>query len=207
MPADGMVVSAKNDVTAIILAGGQSRRMRQSLSGLSKGNQPTDKAWLSYQGKSLIRWALGSLPDVKHVIVSTRRADPRYAELGQVITDLPWLGEGPLAGLASCLGHVKTPYAAVLPCDILNWPVDWLSRLRNARVPACYASTERPHYLCALLQADLHQNLLSFLAQGCFSVQAWYQTLPAMPVQFAVDQQFFINCNTVDDLPIPGLDQ
>jgi molybdopterin-guanine dinucleotide biosynthesis protein A len=92
------------DCTALILAGGESRRMGQ------------DKASLLLGERTLLQSVLATLqPLFAEVIVSVRQ--PRHEiDLPQVCDDP--LHTGPLAGLVAGLERVNTPWLFALACDM-----------------------------------------------------------------------------------------
>ena len=92
------------DCTAVILAGGDSRRMGQ------------DKAALPLHGKPLLQHVTDAVAQVfPRVIVSVRQ--PRAGlNLPQVCDALP--GGGPLAGLAAALERIETPWLFAVGCDM-----------------------------------------------------------------------------------------
>lgn len=93
-----------DDCTAIILAGGDSRRMGQ------------DKATLEFSGQPLIQAAIGTMQRLFPVtIISVREPRPEI-KLPQVC-DLQADG-GPLTGLVSALAQITTPWAFVVGCDM-----------------------------------------------------------------------------------------
>ena len=92
------------DCTAIIMAGGDSRRMG------------TDKASLLLDGQTLLQSVITIMQQVfPQVIVSVRQ--PRAGiDLPQVCDEQP--DGGPLAGLAASLGQITTPWAFAVACDM-----------------------------------------------------------------------------------------
>jgi molybdopterin-guanine dinucleotide biosynthesis protein A len=92
------------DCTALILAGGDSRRMGQ------------DKASLVLQGKTLLEHVTTTMRQVfSKVIVSVRQ--PRVGvELPQVCDEVS--ASGPLAGLVAGLAQAKTPWVFAVACDM-----------------------------------------------------------------------------------------
>lgn len=92
------------DCTAIILAGGDSRRMG------------SDKANLLLGGQTLLQRVIATMHGIfPYVIVSVRQLRPEI-DLPQVCDECS--NAGPLAGLASGLGHITTPWAFVVACDM-----------------------------------------------------------------------------------------
>lgn len=95
----------KEALTAVILAGGQSRRMGQN------------KALLSLGGQSFLeRIIAAATPLVQSVAVVDN------GEAGSVYQGVCWKDryteQGPVAGIETALWHIKTPYALILSCDL-----------------------------------------------------------------------------------------
>lgn len=93
------------DCTAIILAGGESKRMGR------------DKAALLFNGETLLQSVIGSVqPLFAQTLVSVReiRADISLPQICDTQAD-----GGPLVGLISALEKVTTPWVFVVACDML----------------------------------------------------------------------------------------
>ncbi len=97
------------DCTAIILAGGESRRMGH------------DKASLLLGGRTLLEQVIATMQQVfPCVIVSVRQPRPEI-HLLQVCDEPSWQQQasaGPLAGLAAGLAGITTPWAFAVACDM-----------------------------------------------------------------------------------------
>ena len=94
-------------LTAIILAGGQSRRMG------------TDKALMPYLGKPLIRYSMDlALCYTKNIIISTNQDGLRNLGFPVVADKFPL--KAPLAGIHAGLLSSKTEWNLVLTCDMPN---------------------------------------------------------------------------------------
>lgn len=92
------------DCTAVILAGGESKRMGR------------DKANLMLDGQTLLQHVIATMQQVfPQVIISVREARPEIA-LPQVC-DAPDV-HGPLAGVIAALAQIKTPWAFIVACDM-----------------------------------------------------------------------------------------
>ena len=92
------------DCTAVILAGGESKRMGQ------------DKARLVLDGQTLLQHVIATMQQVfPHVILSVSEPRPEI-ELLQVCDD-PSV-HGPLAGVLAALDHVTTQWAFIIACDM-----------------------------------------------------------------------------------------
>jgi len=92
------------DCTAIIMAGGDSRRMG------------TDKANVALGEKTLLQSVIATMQQLfPQVIVSVRQ--PRAGiDWPQVCDEQP--DGGPLAGLVASLGQITTPWAFMVACDM-----------------------------------------------------------------------------------------
>ena len=92
------------DCTAIIMAGGDSRRMG------------TDKANLLLDGQTLLQGVIAAMQELfPKVVVSTRK--PRAGITQRQICDAQDNG-GPLAGLVASLEAISTPWAFAVACDM-----------------------------------------------------------------------------------------
>ena len=77
-----------------------------------------DKALMELEGRALIERPLAALRDVAEEVWLASGVGPRYEHLGLrcVLDSEP--GSGPLAGLAAGLLECRTPWMAVLACDL-----------------------------------------------------------------------------------------
>jgi molybdopterin-guanine dinucleotide biosynthesis protein A len=131
---------------AILLAGGQSRRMGTSKAALRVGEQTVAE----YQLQKL-------LPSVERVIFVTNEQDmvffsERFA--GQkrvdVILDVErFRGQGPLAGIFSGMNVGKSDWFLVLACDMVNIEQSMVSNLLNeVREHQAHQRENNSVYLC-----------------------------------------------------------
>jgi len=90
--------------TAVIMAGGNSRRMGQDKAGLRLGNQTL------LQSVSAVMQHL--FPQVL-ISVRQRRGESNLPQVCDTLAD-----GGPLAGLEAALGAVATPWVFVVACDM-----------------------------------------------------------------------------------------
>jgi molybdopterin-guanine dinucleotide biosynthesis protein A len=106
------------NLSAVILAGGESRRMGR------------DKAWLEFNGQPLIFRAFRTVRDlgITEVFVSGR-ADTDYSKLHcSVLLDRE-PGSGPLAGIERALDAAQAPLLLVLAVDLPRMTADFLRKL------------------------------------------------------------------------------
>lgn len=188
----------RQDITALVLAGGQGSRM----GGCDKGLQ-------TLHGQPLVAWVVAALaPQAGALLISANRNRERYAEFGcPVIADDPaasW-GEsaGPLAGLHAGLSQCATPWLLSAPCDVPELPADLAVRLtvaacRENLLLAVANSAGRQHPVIALLHRDLLPDLERYLASGRRSVHGWQQGLAHAEVDFGAGS--LANLNTLEEL-------
>ena len=161
------------DCTAIVLAGGDSRRM---------GN---DKANLRLGEQTLLQCVIVTMQQVfPSVVVSVR--EPRSGiDLPQICdertnTDVGVPGGGPLAGLVSSLGRITTPWAFVVACDmpfIEPALVEWLGRFRSKCQVVVPVVQGHPQPLAAFYAASCLASLRESLAMHDKSLRGALQAL------------------------------
>lgn len=180
------------DVSGLILAGGQGRR----LGGVDKGL--VEVAGLPMISHVLARFA----PQVGPLFISANRNLARYAAFGHpVLADTTADYGGPLEGMASALARCETPYLAVVPCDSPFLPLDLVARLRQAAQDAAAevavaAAAGRLQPVFALLAAGLLPSLRAYLASGEHKLDRWYAQHRMQTVEFPDGEQAFENVNT-----------
>lgn len=92
------------DCTAIIMAGGDSRRMGM------------DKASLLLDGQTLLQSVMATMQQLFPKVIVSVRAPRTGIDLPQVCDEQP--DGGPLAGLVASLGQITTPWAFMVACDM-----------------------------------------------------------------------------------------
>ncbi|MGO5000126.1 molybdenum cofactor guanylyltransferase MobA [Oceanisphaera sp. W20_SRM_FM3] len=186
-------------VTAVILAGGEGRRM-----------QGADKGLLSLWGRPLVRHLFERLnPQVDQVLINANRNQDRYREYAPVFSDNDSLHsasdfKGPLAGMAAGLQHAAHDWVLFVPCDSPLAPPDLAQRLSTA-VSHCgqiavVDDGERVHPATVLLHKSLLPSLLAYLAAGDRKLQLWYAQHKLIKVDFSDQRTAFTNLNTPEAL-------
>ena len=186
----------KNNITAVVLAGGRGRRL---------GGQ--DKGLVDLDGKPLIEHILELvMPQVSAVIINANRNQQVYADLGHpVISDNMADYQGPLAGFAVALAACNTDYIMTLPCDGPYVPVDLVSRLsaamkdNDAELAVAYDG-QRMQPVYALIPRSLLGSLQDFLDAGDRKIDLWYARHNTALADFSDVIDTFFNINTEDDL-------
>lgn len=186
------------DITVVILAGGQGSRM----SGLDKG-------WLNLEGQPLISHILNSLRrQSENIIINANRNLNQYAEYGYPVLKDSMTGfQGPLAGMLAAMSFVKTQYILTLPCDgpfIVN---DYVNRMmkglgENTRAVAVASDGHNIQPVYTLLPVNLKPDLESFLASGHRAIKYWLKQQELNIIEFTSqhDARMFVNVNTPQHL-------
>jgi len=201
-----------DQVCAVVLAGGEGRRM----GGVDKGLQLLD-------GKPLARHALQrlqaqTLGAPRTLAINANRNQALYASW-----DVPvWIDAvggfaGPLAGFHTALQHCAAThdYLLTVPCDSPLFPLDLLARLAHAlatsHAPIAMASapdgpqdpTLRRQPVFCLLRTSLLPSLEQYLQEGGRKIDAWTQAQGQVEVAFNQPHdagRAFFNANTLAEL-------
>ncbi len=188
--------AARDDVTGLVLAGGQGRRM----GGVDKGLVLLD-------GRPLVAHVLERLaPQVGDVLINANQNLERYSAFGApVVPDTVGGFAGPLAGLHAGLARATREFVVTVPCDSPFLPHDLVARLAAARAAhdaqlAVAKTYDQPHPVFALVKRDVLPHLAAFLDAGGRKIDAWYASLRVTEVAFDDEADAFRNINTIDEL-------
>jgi molybdenum cofactor guanylyltransferase len=189
-------VIAPADITGIVLAGGQGRRMGG-----------VDKGLVAFAGRPLVAHAIERIaPQVGAILINANQNVEQYRAFGhRVVSDAVGGFAGPLAGLHAGLIATQTPYAVTAPCDSPFLPLDLVARLGAALVHdhaqlAVAKTFDQVHPVFALVDAAVLPHLEQFLKKGGRKIDAWYATLAATEVPFDDEADAFRNINTRAEL-------
>jgi molybdopterin-guanine dinucleotide biosynthesis protein A len=187
---------ARDDLTGLVLAGGQGRRMGS-----------VDKGLVDFAGRPMVAHVIARLaPQVGALVINANQNAERYAAFGHpVVADAIGGFAGPLAGLHAGLNASATPYVVTSPCDSPFLPLDLAARLAAAlsagRAELAVARTgEQPHPVFALVDRRVLPHLERFLQDGGRKIDAWYATLQVVEVPFDDEADAFRNINTRQEL-------
>src|SRR5689334_2537140 len=183
-----------SDVTGIVLAGGQGRRM----GGVDKGLQ-------LLHGRPMVAAVLARLtPQVNEILINANQNLEAYAKFGhRVVPDAIGGFAGPLAGLHAGLGKANHPLVLTAPCDSPFLPLDLFSRLKSALNEndlAVAKTGNQPHPVFSLVRVSVLEHLSKFLSSGGRKIDAWYATLKTVEVPFDDEADAFRNINTREEL-------
>ncbi len=183
------------DITAVILAGGQGRRL---------GGE--DKGLLELNGRPLVGRLIEQLEQQSvAILINANRNASRYAAWGYpVIADRLDDYQGPLAGFASAMSAVETDFILTLPCDGPRLCEDYVDRFVAAQTrsgaPILVAHDgERLQPVHALVRVDLLPDLQDFLASGERKIDRWYARHDFGKIDFSDRSTMFRNINTPAD--------
>lgn len=161
-------------IGAVLLAGGESRRMGR------------DKATLVWRGRPLWEWQLEKLRSLapEKISLSVRSDVPwRPADVG-LIVDLP-PSRGPLSGLVAALAAVETDHLLALAVDMPFMTIEHLrvlciSAKNGVGVMPMIDGTAEP--LCAIYPKEARTTVEQALDGKDFSLQAVVKKLIALNV-------------------------
>jgi molybdopterin-guanine dinucleotide biosynthesis protein A len=180
------------DCTALILAGGDSRRMGQ------------DKAGLVLDGKTLLERVAATMQQVFPKVVVSVRQLRSGVEVPQVCDEPS--ASGPLAGLIAGLAQADTPWVFAVACDmpfVTRDVVTHLAALRNgfqAVVPVV-GGFHQP--LAAFYAASALETMRASLAAGDRSLRGTLEKLAVRYVSEAELREFDPQLRSFFDLDTP----
>lgn len=182
-------------LTALVLAGGQSRRM----GGRDKGLLPFGEGVLIGHVLDAVR------PQVGAVLISANRNQDEYRRFGHPVLADPIEGfQGPLAGFLAGLEQMHSEYLLTLPCDGPVVVPDLAQRLAEGLVQAgaeiaVAHDGERLQPVYALLHRGVLEGLRQALAGGERKIDRWYPRHRWVTVDFSDVPEQFRNINTPED--------
>ena len=150
------------DLCAVILAGGRSRRMG------------SNKALVTIGGHPLIRIVIGrALPLTRRILISSDEGEA-YRFLGFPVVPDRYRDHGPLAGLHAAMHHEDFPLYLALACDLPNVPTPLLEHLvacaegYDAAIPRSRDGLAHP--LCAVYRRSCLPRIEDALEHGARKV-------------------------------------
>ena len=185
------------NISAVLLAGGESRRMRK------------DKATLLFRGKPLWQIQLELLRQLEPAeIFVSARTDPiwRPADVEFVADDLP--SRGPLSGLAASLAQMRTKHLLTLAIDMPFMTQEYLEFLCGQIEPGRGVLPKidnRAEPLAAIYPREVDVVLRSALSGVDFSLQTLTNRLVEAGKLLTVSvpdeaRKLFLNLNDPADL-------
>jgi molybdenum cofactor guanylyltransferase len=186
------------NISAVLLAGGESRRMGK------------DKATMLYRGKPLWQIQLELLRQLtpQEIFVSAR-SDPDWRPTGvQFIADDP-PSRGPLSGLAASIERITTSHLLVLAIDMPQMNKKYLESLCAQIEQGCGIVPkigDRTEPFAAIYPREAALHIRNALTGPDFSLQSLIRHLIAKGKLQAIsleerDRKLFLNVNSSSELP------
>ena len=182
----------RSQITAIILAGGQGKRM---------GGK--DKGLVKFCHHSLIQSVIEKmLPQVEQIMINANRNTAEYEAFGYpVIADAVTDFQGPLAGFMAAMNSVSSNYIVCVPCDgpmlsdkLVQRLYTQLQRDNTDIAVAHDGNRMQPVYV--LISTHLKTSLQEYLQSGERKIDRWYAQHKLSIVDFSDIPETFININT-----------
>ncbi|WP_225913721.1 molybdenum cofactor guanylyltransferase [Leptolyngbya ohadii] len=196
-------MNAVSQLSAIVLAGGQSSRMG------------TDKALVEIAGQPMLarvcEVAFSCTPWVYVVSAWNHRYRPILDDRVTFVQEVSLLKDmhphGPLVGFAQGLQQVKTEWVLLLACDmpqletetLYRW-IQELPRLSSDTV-AAMARNRKGWWepMCGFYRRDCKESLEAFIQSGGRSFQRWLDSQKVQELSID-DPAMLFNCNTPADV-------
>ncbi|MDC3316184.1 molybdenum cofactor guanylyltransferase [Candidatus Thioglobus sp.] len=185
----------QNEISAVILAGGQGLRM-----------DGMDKGLVEFRGLPLIAHVTSVIESkVDRIFISANRSFDAYSFYGEVIEDDLVGFQGPLAGISKALKVCSTDYLIVLPCDsplVDSQLVDELiNKMEQRDADICVAHDGSiMHATFALMKSNLNNSLEQFLDEGGRKMALWYRQQKLERVDVSDRLVVLTNLNKPEDL-------
>lgn len=186
----------ESNITGLVLAGGQARRM----GGMDKG-------LLKMNGLTIVERIASKLHEqCATVMINANRNLDQYRQFGyRVIEDRLAGFQGPLAGMFSGLKSMQTEWLITAPCDgpFLSdaYAKAMLNAAESVDAPIAVAKDqERLQPVYALLHVSTQESLQAFLDSGERKIDRWFALFDFVEVHITDCDDMFININTPEQL-------
>jgi len=186
----------EHQITVVILAGGRGRRMDEH-----------DKGLVELEDKPMVQHVIDTvLPQNQNILINANQNLDRYRDFGYpVVADQISGFQGPLAGVATAMEAVTTPYIMTLPCDAPYVDAQYQQRmwtaLQTLQTDLVVAHDgRRLQSVHALLPVSLYTDLIRFLEGQNRRVDAWYSQYALGLTDCSDISKMFSNLNTRKEL-------
>ncbi|OWL91377.1 molybdenum cofactor guanylyltransferase MobA [Halopseudomonas aestusnigri] len=183
-------MSASPRISALLLAGGQGRRVGGA-----------DKGLLAYRGGPVSAHLSALLRSVAdELLISCNRNAEQYRQWAdRLVTDSSTDYPGPLAGILSGLREAHGDQLLVLPCDMPLIDQALLEQLlgqTDPDRPVFFRTGEQPQPLPCLIPCKLLPVLEDAWLQGARSPLRWLRAVGAICIDLAADEPRLTSANT-----------
>lgn len=175
---------------AVILAGGNSRRMKEN------------KAFLPVQGKPLIQHILNQMDGLFGEILISAQQQEGFDHFGYRVVLDEHPGEGPMAAISSTLKPARFEKNFVIACDIPELNLDFLSRLIESaaiyEIVVPVSTKDKYEPLFAIYSKSIVPKIDELLNKGERSLLPLFDLCRTQFVQIGPNN-LFMNLNTRED--------
>ena len=190
----------REQVTAVIIAGGKGRRF-----------QGEDKGLILFHGRTIVARIVEQLSEqIPSIVINANRNLAQYRQFNvPVIADELSDYQGPLAGILMAMQWAqieKQRHIIVLPCDApfvcphyVQRMMQALARDRLADIAVAFDG-DRSQPLHAMITVSLQDNLKDYIKSGGRKVGHWYSQQKMVLVDFSDSAEMFQNINSADEL-------
>ena len=183
-----------NQTSAVILAGGKSRRL-----GINK-------AEVLVAGKSMLQRVLDTVqPLFNDVVLAGAAANLVGADKLKVVDD-EIRDVGPLGGLYTGLGAVRNPRSFCIACDmpmVTRKLICQLLSVRTERPAAVFRIGGEPQPLCAIYAKTLRPVILEQVESGDYRLKGLLERVGPLYIELPACEDVrrsFFNVNSAEDL-------
>ncbi|MEO1342028.1 MAG: molybdenum cofactor guanylyltransferase [Cyanobacteria bacterium J06635_13] len=195
-----LTASVEAQISAIVLAGGESSRMGQdkALLRLGKGTLLSHVCQVASECTAQTYVISPWIEKYQHFL-------PHGCQPVQEQLVLDATSNTPLIGFAQGIKLVKTEWVLLLACDLPHLSSSqvkqWLSALTTV-LPTEIAFLPRSpkgwEPLCGFYRRDCLASLEEYIAEGGASFQTWLEKYPVRELEIS-DRHCLFNCNTPED--------
>jgi len=185
----------KEEITAVVLAGGQGRRVDEQ-----------DKGLLEFRGKNLVEHVIKSLStQTDNIVVVANRNIETYTALGfPVISDRIEGFQGPLAGIDAAFSVTGSSFLLCVPCDSPFIPDNLMQRLilsATGNNPIVVASDgKRLHPVISLVHRSVWPDIENRLSEGRLRLMEWIEATGYDIADFSSSPEVLQNLNTIEQI-------
>lgn len=180
----------RQQASAIILAGGQSRRMGQ------------DKSLMPLDGQPMIQRLADRLRPLFGELLIGANDPEKYRFLGADVVPDRDPGQGPLMGIASCMARARHELGFVISCDIPDIDADLITEMLKAAEGHDIVIPEWPdgrvEPLFAVYRKTVVPPALELLAGGKRRIADLFDRVKTRRVPMR-DTSWYRNVNTIED--------
>ena len=184
-------------ISAVILAGGKSRRM-----------QGQDKGLQLLKNKPLFLHCYHRLqPQIKNISINANRNLTEYQKSNlNVFSDTLTDFQGPLSGMLTALKNANTDFVLFVPCDCPYFPLNLCQKLKepmnhNDKILISYVyDGNREHPTFCLASRKIIPALEKYLQSGQRKMLDFIHSQKHITVDFSDNKQAFKNINNLEEL-------